>query len=130
MQNCIDFVYSGQDSAKNLWGKHRDSMRRPEIDGRQAFCLKRKSRFRENRLTDYRLTVDSYLKILLQQEHRRTQPKYSDATAAMPTPPSGQWFSLLMPLHYSTLPQLPHAARYLVYSAVHNPLILIILFSF
>lgn len=42
MQNCIDFVYSGQDSAKNLWGKHRDSMRRPEIDGRQAFCLKRK----------------------------------------------------------------------------------------
>lgn len=42
MQNCIDFVYSGQDSAKNLWGKHRDSMRRPEIDGRQAFCLKKK----------------------------------------------------------------------------------------
>lgn len=68
------FVYSGQDSAKNLWGKHRDSMRRPEIDGRQAFCLKRKSRFRENRLTDYRLTVDSYLKILLQQEHRQLFP--------------------------------------------------------
>ncbi|MFP59926.1 Uncharacterised protein [Shigella sonnei] len=59
---------------KNLWGKHRDSMRRPEIDGRQAFCLKRKSRFRENRLTDYRLTVDSYLKILLQQEHRQLFP--------------------------------------------------------
>lgn len=77
MQNCIDFVYSGQDSAKNLWGKHRDSMRRPEIDGRQAFCLKRKSRFRENRLTDYRLTVDSYLKILLQQEHRQLFPLFN-----------------------------------------------------
>ena len=74
MQNCIDFVYSGQDSAKNLWGKHRDSMLRPEIDGRQAFCLKRKSRFRENRLTDYRLTVGRYLKILLQQAHRQLFP--------------------------------------------------------